>query len=49
MKMFYRILPSIKQTNNKIPKHMLKTVSKEDRALARREMLKTAPPKPDIL
>lgn len=42
-------MPSIKQTNNKIPKHMLKNVPKEERVLARREMLKTAPPKPDIL
>lgn len=49
MKMFYRILPSIKRTNNKIPKYMLKNKSKKDRALARKEMLKTAPPKPDIL
>jgi len=47
--MFYRILPSIKQSDNKIPKHMLKNLSKNDRASVRKEMLEKAPPKPDIL
>ncbi|XP_011874114.1 PREDICTED: uncharacterized protein LOC105565478 [Vollenhovia emeryi] len=44
-----RTLPSIKQTSNKIPKHMLKNISKENRALARKELLKAAPAKPDVL
>ncbi|XP_024873231.1 ribonuclease P protein subunit p38-like, partial [Temnothorax curvispinosus] len=43
------ILPSIKQTSNRISKHVLKNLSKEDRTLARREMLEAASPKPDIL
>lgn len=49
MKMFYRILPSIERTKNRIPKYKLKNLSRKSRALARKEMLKTAPPKPDIL
>ncbi|XP_071628154.1 uncharacterized protein [Temnothorax longispinosus] len=43
------ILPSIKQISNRISKHVLKNLSKEDRTLARREMLEAASPKPDIL
>ncbi|KYN30483.1 hypothetical protein ALC56_15179 [Trachymyrmex septentrionalis] len=43
------ILPSIKKSNCKIPKDMLKNLTKKDRALARKKMLHEAPPKPDIL
>ncbi|XP_018396701.1 PREDICTED: uncharacterized protein LOC108774949 [Cyphomyrmex costatus] len=43
------ILPSIKKSNRKIPKDVLKNLTKEARALARKKMLEEAPPKPDIL
>ncbi|KAG5344743.1 RPP38 protein, partial [Acromyrmex charruanus] len=43
------ILPSIKKSNHKIPKDMLKNLTKKDRVLARKKMLEEAPPKPDIL
>ncbi|KYN21214.1 PREDICTED: uncharacterized protein LOC108760035 [Trachymyrmex cornetzi] len=43
------ILPSIKKSNCKIPKDMLKNLTKKDRALARKKMLEETPPKPDIL
>ncbi|XP_011168630.2 uncharacterized protein LOC105201998 isoform X1 [Solenopsis invicta] len=43
------ILPSIKPFNSRLPKHVLKDIPKKDRALARKEMLEKAPPKPDIL
>lgn len=50
MKIFNRILPSIPSGNNRrIPKYMLKNLPKKDRALARKEILEKAPPKPDIL
>lgn len=42
-------MPLVKQTNNRIPKHVLENIPKKDRALARKEMLKTVSPKPDIL
>ncbi|KAL0128322.1 hypothetical protein PUN28_003538 [Cardiocondyla obscurior] len=43
------VLPSIQQTNNKISKAMLKNIPKKERVLARKKMLETVPPRPDIL
>lgn len=43
------ILPTIEQKSRSIPRHILKSLSKNERALARKEALEKAPPKPDIL